>query len=259
MRSRKCCAAGWMVSACASWRNGRVWIARPRAAMSWPRKRPGWIVLRGSARPNGHGNAWEELLARQTQITTWVAGEGRDSPALSIVKIEERLARSGCVVPYRTLHRFAAERCGYHSRQVTVRINEGEPGAELQIDFGQMGFLTDAESGRRRKVHALIFTAAYSRHMYVWLSYSQTLAAVITGCEAAWVFFGGVFKVIIPEYVPWNIFGVLWPGAPTGRLSAQVSRSYVGIPCHITVGWGRGGYFNLSDEKGSCHVGGIFC
>ena len=163
------------------------------------------------ARPNGHGNAWEELLARQTQITAWVAGDERDSPALSIVKIEELLARSGCVVPYRTLHRFATQRCGYHSRQVTVRVNDGEPGAELQIDFGQMGFLTDPETGRRRKVHALIFTAAYSRHMFVRLSYSQTLAAVIAGCEAAWVFFGGVFKVIIPEYVPRNIFRVLWP------------------------------------------------
>lgn len=48
-------------------------------------------------------------------------------------------------------------------------------------------------------MHALIFTAVYSRHMFVWLTYSQTLAAVIAGCEAAWTFFGGVFKVLIPD------------------------------------------------------------
>jgi len=30
-----------------------------------------------------------------------------------------------------------------------------------------------------------MFTAAYSRHMFVWLTYSQTLSAVIAGCEAA--------------------------------------------------------------------------
>ena len=35
--------------------------------------------------------------------------------------------------------------------------------------------------------------------MFVWLTFSQTLAAVIAGCEAAWVFFGGVFKVLIPD------------------------------------------------------------
>jgi hypothetical protein len=48
-------------------------------------------------------------------------------------------------------------------------------------------------------VHALIFTAVYSRHMFVWLSFRQDLAAVIAGCEAAWAFFGGVFAVLIPD------------------------------------------------------------
>jgi hypothetical protein len=33
----------------------------------------------------------------------------------------------------------------------------------------------------------------------VWLSFTQTLGAFIAGCEAAWVFFGGVFKVLIPD------------------------------------------------------------
>jgi hypothetical protein len=45
----------------------------------------------------------------------------------------------------------------------------------------------------------LIFTAVYSRHMFVWLTFSQTLAAVIAGCEAAWRFFGGVFGMLIPD------------------------------------------------------------
>ena len=33
-------------------------------------------------------------------------------------------------------------------------------------------------------VHALIFTAVCSRHMFVWLSFTQTLAAFIAGCGA---------------------------------------------------------------------------
>jgi hypothetical protein len=70
---------------------------------------------------------------------------------------------------------------------------------ECQVDFGQLGLLADAVSGRRRRVHALIFTAVYSRHMFVWLSFAQTLEAVIAGCEQAWGFFGGVFKVLIPD------------------------------------------------------------
>ena len=54
-------------------------------------------------------------------------------------------------------------------------------------------------TGRRRVCHALIFTAVFSRHMFVWLSFTQTTDAVIAGCEAAWRFFGGVFKVLIPD------------------------------------------------------------
>jgi len=150
-------------------------------------------------RPNGHGAAWEALLAHEEQISAWVAGEGKDERPLSIVKIEELLARQGCVVPYRTLHRFATERCGYRAKQTTVRVADGEPGVELQVDFGQMGYLLDPETGRRRKVHALILTACYSRHMFVWLTHAQTLVAVIAGCEAAWRFFGGVYRVLIPD------------------------------------------------------------
>jgi hypothetical protein len=150
------------------------------------------------ARPNGHAAAWEALLAREGQVRSWVSGGGGQGP-LSIVKIEELLARSGCVVPYRTLHRFAVERCGFRVTSTTVRVADGQPGVECQIDFAQLGFLQDAETGKRRRVHALIFTAVLSRHMFVWLTYSQTLAAVLVGCEAAWAFFGGVFKVLIPD------------------------------------------------------------
>jgi transposase len=167
------------------------------------------------ARLNGHGAAWELLLAREDQITEWIAG-GQGQPGLSIVKIAELLARQGCVVPYRTLHRFAVERCGFRVKTTTVRVNDGEPGVECQIDFAQMGFILDPVSGKKRRVHALIFTAVVSRHMFVWLTYSQTLVAMIAGCEAAWDFFGGVFKVLIPD----NLKAVVTdPDAVNPRLS----------------------------------------
>jgi len=156
------------------------------------------VAMVRPARPNGHGAAWDLLLAHEEQITKWVDGcEGQ--PPLSIVKIEELLARQGCVVPYRTLHRFAVERCGFRVKRTTVRVNDGEPGVECQIDFAQMGYLLDPVTGKKRRVHALIFTAVVSRHMFVWLTYSQTLVAMIAGCEAAWEYFGGVFKVLIPD------------------------------------------------------------
>ena len=155
------------------------------------------------ARPHGHGAAWESLLGHEEQIRAWVAGaeyDGVKHEPLSIVKIEELLARQGVRVPYRTLHRFAVERCGFRAgRGTTVRVADGEPGVECQLDFAQLGLLPDPETQRRRRVHVLIFTAVLSRHMFVWLTYSQTQASVIAGCEAAWGFFGGVFRVLIPD------------------------------------------------------------
>jgi len=144
-------------------------------------------------RPGGHGQAWDQLGACQEQIEGWV------KQGLSVVKIGVLLERRGVVVPYRTLHRFCVERCGFGRTAATVRVADGEPGVECQLDFGYLGLLADPVTGRQRKVHALIFTAVYSRHTFVWLSFTQTLGAFIAGCEAAWVFFGGVFKVLIPD------------------------------------------------------------
>ena len=145
------------------------------------------------ARPGGHGMAWEQLEACHQDIQAHVKA------GLSVAKIGILLERRGIVVPYRTLHRFSVERCGFGKTAATVRVADGEPGAECQLDFGYLGLLADPVTGQRRKVHALIFTACYSRHMFVWLTFSQTLTALIAGCEAAWEFFGRVFGVLIPD------------------------------------------------------------
>jgi transposase-like protein len=75
--------------------------------------------------------SWEVLLAHEEQIRAWVKGgeiDGHKQESLSIVKIEELLARQGVVVPYRTLHRFAVERCGFRVRNITVRLAEASRG-----------------------------------------------------------------------------------------------------------------------------------
>jgi transposase len=147
-------------------------------------------------RPDGHGAAWELIKANHEQLKTWLLDDG-----LTAVKANELLARRGVVVPERTLHRYALEVLGVgrSARRTTVRVADGEPGSELQVDFGKMGLIADPASGHRRVCWALIFTACYSRHCFVWLSFRQTTEAVIAGFEAAWAFFGGVFKVVIPD------------------------------------------------------------
>ena len=145
-------------------------------------------------RVDGHGEAWRALAANDAQIKAWLE-EG-----LTAVKVHELLVRRGVAVPKRTVQRYAMEVCGHgRGRAVTVRVADGEPGDECQVDFGRMGLVHDAETGRSRVCQALIFTACYSRHCFVWLTFNQTTAATIEGCEAAWTFFGGVFRTVIPD------------------------------------------------------------
>lgn len=147
-------------------------------------------------RTDGHGRAWAVLVGVHEQLRVWLLDEG-----LTVVKAHELLVRRGVVVPERTLHRYALEVLGVgrSARGSTVRVADGEPGGELQVDFGRMGLVFDAATGRNRVCQALIFTACYSRHCFVWLTFTQTLGAVIEGFEAAWSFFGGVFATVIPD------------------------------------------------------------
>ena len=147
-------------------------------------------------RAGGHGQAWGLLVAHHEQVQAWVTGEG-----LTVVKVGELLARRGVVVPQRTLHRYALEVCdvGRGRRGTTVRVNDGAPGDELQVDFGRLGLLPDPDAGRNRVCQGLIFTAVVSRYTFVWLSFGQTVADVIAGCEAAWEFFDGVLPRLIPD------------------------------------------------------------
>lgn len=144
-------------------------------------------------RPTGTGSAWETVAAQRDQIAAWLA------QGLTLTKVHILLGRRGVVVSYRTVHRFAVAELGFGARQATVRVADGEPGQELQVDFGRLGLIDDGALGRRRVVWGLIFTAVYSRHVFVYPTYRQTIHAVIAGCEAAWVFFGGVFAVLVPD------------------------------------------------------------
>lgn len=145
-------------------------------------------------RSDGHGDAWRLLIANHDQVKAWLDDD------LTAVKVQDLLARRGVIVPRRTVQRYASEMCGAgRGRPVTVRVADGEPGGELQVDFGRMGLVFDSDAGRNRVCHALIFTACCSRHCFVWLTFRQTTSDVIDGFEAAWRFFGGTFATVVPD------------------------------------------------------------
>lgn len=142
--------------------------------------------------PGVRGGSWQKCAEHRELLAGWLEKQ------VPLSKVQELLARhTGVVVPYRTLHRYAVRELGFGGRRVTVRVFDGKPGEELQVDFGAMGWI--CEDGRRRRVWGLVLTAVVSRHMFVWLTYRQSMADVVAGCEAAWRFFGGVFRVLVPD------------------------------------------------------------
>jgi hypothetical protein len=147
-------------------------------------------------RVDGRGEAWRLLVANHKLVEDWLKKD-----ELTVVKVHDLLCRRGILVPQRTLHRYALEVCdvGRGRRGTTVRVDDGEPGDELQIDFGKLGLVPDPPTGRCRVCHALIFTPVVSRYSFVWLSFRQRIDDVIAGCEAAWAFFDGVFATVIPD------------------------------------------------------------
>jgi len=78
-------------------------------------------------RSDGHGEAWRLLVARHDRIKAWLSDDG-----LTAVKVHDLLTREGVMVPERTLHRYADEVCDVvrGRRGTTVRVNDGEPGAD---------------------------------------------------------------------------------------------------------------------------------
>jgi transposase len=151
-------------------------------------------AVRPGRRPGGHGTAWALLSTHRDYL------KGKLEADLKLTKVHDLFVRhTGVNVPYRTLHRFCVQELAHGAKKTTVRIADCDPGEELQVDFGRMGLIFDNDASRRRVVWALIFTAVYSRHMFVWLTFTQGFSDVISGCEAAWEFFGGVFKVVIPD------------------------------------------------------------
>lgn len=144
--------------------------------------------------PGVRGQAWKFCQEHREFL------QAKVDLGLRLTKVRKLLKRStGEDVPYRTLHRFATEELGFGGKRPTVRVDDCEPGQELQVDFGRMGLVDWEGTGQKRTLWALIFTAVYSRHMFVWLTFHQTFEAIVEGFEEAWQFFDGVFPVVIPD------------------------------------------------------------
>src|ERR1035437_2233092 len=208
-RCRSHCAARFPLPSCdlpAAWDHLRLVFARSMGPPGLPVTGPpaGSARLCGSSDPERSDRlSYREVSVVEVQevLRAWLSGAGA-RPAAERAGVNVKTARRYIEAAVAAgLGRgggegqaggFSGGRAG-----VTVRVDDGEPGGELQVDFGDLGMIPD--QGRRRLLRALVFTAVFARYCFACLTFSQTTEEVIAGCEEAWIFFGGVFRVIVPD------------------------------------------------------------
>lgn len=145
------------------------------------------------SRPRVHGSGWD-LCAQHREFIRAQIDKG-----VRLTKVRKLLRRHDVGVPYATLWRFASAELGFGQTSATIPVADCGPGEELQVDTGWMILLKPDLVGRRRRFRAWIFTAVRSRYRFVYPVFQETTETAIEACETAWAFFGGVFKVLIPD------------------------------------------------------------
>jgi transposase len=140
-----------------------------------------------------HGEGW----ARCEEHRAFV--EGHLSHGVRLSKVRKLLVRRGAEISYPTLRRFAMAELGFGRGAPTIPLADCGPAEEVQLDTGWMTLLRPDLRGKRRRFRAWIFTSVLSRHRFVYPVFPETTQTAIEACEAAWEFFGGVFKVLIVD------------------------------------------------------------
>ena len=136
-------------------------------------------------------------IARNTTTTPKAAAYPRDITLLPVkdrieaylkngitkAKIIKLLGRDGIIVSESSFLRFVKAHFSHLDKNITVRLPETDPGQYAQADFGKLGKLWDGPAKKYRIAWAFIVTLAFSRLMFVHISFKLDRLAVIEGIE----------------------------------------------------------------------------
>jgi hypothetical protein len=114
-------------------------------------------------------------------------------------------------------------------------------GEKMFVDYaGQTVPVVDPATKRVRQAHIFVAVLGASNYAYAEASWSEDLHSWIGAHCRALEFFGGVPEVIVPEYVPRNIFGLLFPaalcaGGPRQPTDAPLKCPTISVVWHIII------------------------
>jgi hypothetical protein len=114
----------------------------------------------------------QQLELHRSRIEAWLKRDDLYKRGLQLTKVHKLLQRDGVAVSYSALYRYAVRHLGFSEKSLTVRMDDVSPGEVAEVDFGRLGLVPDAETGKSRVLHALIVTLSLSES----LSESPSLA-----------------------------------------------------------------------------------
>lgn len=128
-------------------------------------------------------------------------------------------------VSYETFKLYAKQIGLMMRRNPAPTLLELPPGQETQIDYGTVGTLTDAESGKARRVYAFAARLSCSRLPYIQFVWSQNSESFVESNVRMLEFYGGVTECLLIDNLK---SGVLKPHI----WDPQINRGYAEFAEH---------------------------
>lgn len=134
---------------------------------------------------------------------------------------------TGSLSAVKRLCRRLAQADGPQPTEIAIRV-ETPPGAVAQVDFAYAGLRYDPGRGILRKSWLFLMTLSFSRHHFAELVFDQTSETWVELHVAAFEFFGGVPKVIVPD----NLKAAVITAAFGASDDAVLNRTYRELARH---------------------------
>jgi transposase len=148
--------------------------------------------------------------------------------SITITQIHRLISETGFVASEATVRRYINNNFGdllNSGKKYTMPLFT-DPGEEAQVDYGFVGLMKDAKTGKMRKTYAFVMVLANSRHRYVEFSFSQDVKSWVQSHINAFKFFGGVPKTVLLDNLKSGIIKANIYDPTINKTYAELERFY---------------------------------
>ncbi len=146
------------------------------------------------------------------ELIELAVGRGRNAMAIW----QDLVDQHGFPARYASVRRFVVKLRGQRAPEAHPIIVTA-PGEEGQVDYGDGPMVRHPVTRKYRRTRLFVFTLGYSRKSVRLLTFASSTRCWTELHEETFRRLGGAVRVVVPEYVPRNIFGLMCPPSLCGR------------------------------------------